>query len=474
MKKFLYALAFTIILVVNGFRFYNLENIPYGFQVDELGSAVTIQCLATEGVDATGARYPVFSYTHFGTPKPATYIYPGALWTKLFGFSIGSFRGLTAFFFIFGLLGLFLLCRLLIDRRYAFLVIFLASLSPWAWMFSRLSVESLLSPVYLIWGLYFFFRKEQWYNFLLAGIFLTFATYTYPPTRAQLPLMILPLLLFRRHFKGLRLSSMAIFIATLAVMSLPLIIRTLDHSLQERFNQISIFAPDYLKSIGKTNSLQDLLGIFISNYLLHFDFRFLFLTGDQSLMHSTQHFGELSWIDDLGLILMLLYAGLFLFKAPVEFLKKDKALLLFFVINILIGILPAAFTQSNYGLPHALRTIGAWPFVEMTSAYFIYRACEQWKYSFLIVLILGAFFITSFLKIYFGTYVQESQGQFSPWDKIIAKSAKTEEDWIKFVYILYPQDYTVRYYLMNYHKDSCTESEIRWEKIRNFAITQQH
>ena len=75
--------------------YWQLDRIPYGFHVDELAGSVTIGCLTTEGVDAHNVAYPVFSNVNYGTPKPPTYIYPGIVWGKAFGYSVASLRALS-------------------------------------------------------------------------------------------------------------------------------------------------------------------------------------------------------------------------------------------------------------------------------------------------------------------------------------------------------------------------------------------
>ncbi len=42
------------------FRLHKIDSIPYGYHVDELSDSVTVDCLATEGVDAHNNRLPLF------------------------------------------------------------------------------------------------------------------------------------------------------------------------------------------------------------------------------------------------------------------------------------------------------------------------------------------------------------------------------------------------------------------------------
>ncbi|HNV24016.1 MAG TPA: hypothetical protein PKH98_03920, partial [Candidatus Omnitrophota bacterium] len=94
---FLIIIIWFVIVVVNVFRFYNLENVPFGFHVDELASATTVQCLATQERGIFLQKPKIFFDVNYGTPKAFLYIYPSVLWTKIFGFSIASFRAYTVF-----------------------------------------------------------------------------------------------------------------------------------------------------------------------------------------------------------------------------------------------------------------------------------------------------------------------------------------------------------------------------------------
>ena len=80
--------------------------------------------------------------------------------------------------------------------------------------------------------------------------------------------------------------------------------KTLNGEIQKRFNAISIFSKEYLNSIHSPGHFKDIIGIFINNYFMHFKWDFLFLTGDPSYVHSTRHFGILSWLDMAALLLV--------------------------------------------------------------------------------------------------------------------------------------------------------------------------
>ncbi len=91
--------------------FGKLDTIPYGFHVDEVGSAVTVQCFAEKGCDAELTPWPLFGFMEYGQDKPPTYVYPGMLWAKMFGATVPSLRAYSVFVLLIGMLGLFFLSQ---------------------------------------------------------------------------------------------------------------------------------------------------------------------------------------------------------------------------------------------------------------------------------------------------------------------------------------------------------------------------
>jgi hypothetical protein len=448
--------------------YWRLDRVPYGFHVDELAGSVDIGCLSTEGVDAHNVPYPLFSNLNYGTPKPPTFIYPGIVWARVFGYSVASLRALTVTVHLLGIAGLFFLGQLLFGRRYAILTMTLGLLSPWTWGLSRVAFESLFAATFLIWGIYFFLRSPKIWSVLLSGLFFIAAIYSYPPFRLQTPLMLLSLIIYTHRKNCLwPLKSWLVFLGALIVPAIPLIHKTLSGEIQQRFNGISIFSKDYLNSIHSQGHFTDIAGIFINNFLLHFNGDFLFLRGDPSYVHSTRHFGILSWLDMAALLLLLIWTLFLLVK---KYRKNNplviqKSFVLFLIINILIGVLPAAMTNSE--LPNSLRITGAWPFVCLLSGFLLWQACERWWGIWVGTCILSVVFAVMFFNIYFGVFPQEGKGMFGYWTLDEANQLRTDEDWMKFVLLYRYQDYNARYFLMQYRHLSCTQARNTWENMRD-------
>lgn len=441
LKNAAFFIILATILIVNLLRFWNLENAPKGFYIDEITSAVNAHCMATDGTDYSGKKWPLFGFG-FGSPKPPTQLYPLGFWVKIFGISIGSVRAFSAFAYTLGLIGLFLLARLMGGPTCAWATLLVSSISPWGWMLSRLAFESILGPLFLIWGVFCFLRNPRWGNMVLAGFFMACAMYSYPPTRLQAPLVILLLVGYQIKQKHVALKSLGIFFIVLAVCCVPLLRGTLQGPLLDRFNSISI--------LSTTSSATDFLMTFTKNYFSHLSPQYLFLTGDNNYRHSTRHFGELSWLDMLGL-----GAGVWLFILLLKKKKRPSPLVIFLLMAAASGIVPAALTWES--LPNALRSFGAQPFTELLLGYSLAQAIDRWPNILIVGSVTGAIFAASFLSVYFTTYPADSAEAFQSDLRLEAEHCKTDQDWVKF-FLHYANDRIIfQYYLMrNYQKPYST------------------
>ena len=220
--------------------------------------------------------------------------------------------------------------------------------------------------------------------------------------------------------------------------------------------------------MGVKGSWSQLLEIFAYVYAMHFKADFLFLHGDPSYVHSTRHFGIFSWMDTAALAIGLFFGLMLLLKTG----RKNNPLiahwpwLVFLLVNILIGVVPVALTNSE--IPNSLRIMGSWPFMCLLSAFLIGQACERWWGLWLAAVLITVLFAFSFLKVYFQVYPEEGKGMFSYWTLDQANQIKTDDDWFKFMVVYRHDDYNVRYFLMQYRGLTCTQSHKMWEGMRDF------
>jgi len=469
-KKISICFIILLVLVLNGLRFWKLDTIPNGFHVDEVGSAVTVQCFTERGCDAELTPWPLFGSMEYGQDKPPTYFYPAMLWAKVFGTTVASLRGYSVFGLLIGILGLFFLSKQLFGKAFALVVVLAATCSPWAWVVTRVALESYFAPVFAIWGLYFFWRCASWQDWALAGLLFACAMYTYPPARLQIPLMMVTLIFYEWGRRSIRWSSVISLLSVFILSLLPMVVKYINGSLSRRFNEISILNHDYLHSLGKTGTPWDIISIFSHNYILHLSPDFLFLTGDPSYVHSTRHLGIFSWMDITALIILIVFLILdfqrrSLVNNPVI---KNQRWLLFLAANFFIGIIPAALT--NQELPHALRICGSWPFMMLFTGFMWWAVAECLTVWWSAITLAGILCGGALAYQYFTIYPQESKGMFDYWIKDIAEELKTPQDWQKFMLYVHRRNYHIRYFLV--HRLGCTckqANDLWWQMYHDLA-----
>jgi len=468
LKKTALALIILIVLVLNILRFWKLDSIPYGYHVDEVGSAVTVQCFTESGCDAELTPWPLFGFMEYGQDKPPTYVYPGVLWAKVFGSTVPSLRGYSVVILLIGILGLFFLAKQSFGFSFAAVVVLAATCSPWGWVMTRVALESFLAPVFAIWGLYFFWRSVLWRDWALAGFCFACAMYSYPPARMQIPLMMATLWVYEWGRRSIRWQSVLSMAGVFILSLLPMVEKYMHSNLSARFELISIFNKDYLQSLGKTGTPWDIISIFVHNYFLHISPDFLFLTGDPSYVHSTRHLGIFSGLDITALVILMVFIILAFqyrswFENPVV---KNRRWLIFLAANFFIGIIPSALT--NQELPHALRICGSWPMVMLFTGFMWWSAAEYLKALWPAIALLGILCGGVLAYQYFTIYPQESKGMFDYWVKEKAEQLKTQEDWQQFLLLFHRRNYHERYFMVNRLGMTCKQANDTWWQLQKY------
>lgn len=462
----IYALLGLVIVGALSARFVRLDQAPMGFHVDELSHAVIIQCLETEGVDIYGEPAGLFGDANYGNQKPPTSIYFGALWGKLFGYSITSLRAMNGFKICLTILGLFFLARWLAGWRYGLMCVFLAAISPWAFQLSRIAIESIFLTAFMVWGIFLFLRFKNVFSYAFSGLLFAGAMYSYPPARLQIPLLVITLIILKYYLQGLTWRGFISFGLALVIVNIPLVWMTLSGELMGRFDLISIFSHEYHKTLGLAGTPLEVAGLFVKNFFVHLDPRFLFLKGDDNLVYATGQFGQLSWVEAL---LLIVGATVFLWKkasTPDQdmFLRKERLWLIFLLANILICVIPAALTWQD--IPHSLRVQAMWPLMVLLSGFVLDKAVQRFFIVLPAAIVLAVLFGLVYYPHYFNEYPGKTTGWFSYHSKLMAESAREITHWRKFVSIQRHQNFHMRYYLMNYKEGETCGSTLKvWNAV---------
>jgi len=420
--RILTILALSMLLL----RFWELDASPPGFAFDEVISAGTVSCFAQTRESLFGERYPIFFDAKVGSPLSPVFVYLGTMWAWTFGTSISSFRGFAAFFGVLACIGAAAAAYYFRGRVASTMALAVAALSPWSFQFSRIAWDAALAPAFVVFGVVCAIQGGVRWN-IAAGFLLSVSAYVYPPLRVHAVLIILGLLVFLATRKDGR--GLGALLASTTLTSLPLAWLLAFGNLMSRYNEIGIFTERYRQAAAPHTHWYDYLGTFGGNYLKHFSFRYLFVSGDGNIVHSTQHFGELGWLDILALAGGVALLASFLWRRirhKNETIKPARRLWIL-VWCAATGIVPAALTWES--LPHALRTVAVWPFWAAIAGCLLAAFVKEHKWAAPLVLAVALAFSTVFAVEYFGHYPAESRASFFGVYKDLAVQAGRTGDW---------------------------------------------
>jgi 4-amino-4-deoxy-L-arabinose transferase-like glycosyltransferase len=351
-------------LAATGLRFWRLQDSPPGFFADEAVVSAHVLCLKEEGRNLFGDEWPLVSRVLGRGYSSLAWQMPAVAWSELTGDSIAAMRSFAAVSGTLLVAGVFVLT--LWSTRSKWAAVFAAAtlaISPWAFQFSRIAWDPAIAPVYLTWGLAFLIRSLdqsaqrynlRWLWIVMSAALLALALISYAPMRAQIALVIAALTWWKRGQLSLRWLEATVFIALLLLLSSPIWLGTLSGQLVERFDYLSVFSESLWAQRGFEGAARLPLGLllFARNIGLHFSPGYLLTSGDQNLRHSTQTFGEWSWLDAVAISTFVV--------VTLARRWRWSAWTWLVLAGYVAGLVPAALTWES---PHALRSIGALPFL---------------------------------------------------------------------------------------------------------------
>lgn len=452
-------------------RFVGLEKVPYGLSTDETLGGLHVACLAQTGVSADGQRWPLFATGFAGGLYTPTYLYTLLAWTRLFGLSITAIRGLSAAVSIAAIVGVGLLARTVGDNRAARLAMAAAALSPWSFQVSRLAVDAPMAAALLVWAVYLFLRSPRVGWAIAGGLVMALAGYTYPPVRLQAALVTLLLLVVERG--RLRPARLAAFFGPMAVVAIPLLIRMFDSDFMGRTKALTILNADYIRANrGHLTSATFVVKQLLENLFAHLSPSFLFFTGDANVRHSTQIMGELGWLDILAVACLGLAIAAVIFRSfHLDRGGASPPSRLWLVagcaaLGFGFGVLPAALCSE--GIPHALRSMGAWPAVALFTGAVLSAVWARSPVVPVLALALAVAQTVHFVPYYFEVYPKDS---YEAWGGPLREGAD-RKDLAAFAREIqaHPDWYAplgFRYYLIRDFGDSCASSITRADQIMN-------
>lgn len=462
----------VIVFLIVLFRFFALNVSPPSPYWEEVALGYDAYSIAETAKDHHGSSLPLTSFESFGDYKPSLYFYAAVPFVKIFGLNTFAVRLPTVLASIAIIFGTAVLAKTLFRNFYLkndkkaektiyFIALFLATVSPWLMMFSRSAWESTLATALIIWGInfYLFFissNKAKW--LILSAVILVLSTYTYHAARVTAPLIGLFLsayYLISRLTKKEKINWQALILASIIVLFIftPIAKSLFLKTGQQRIAETSILydtsiieqSNEAIENHGKTklNKIIYHRYLFFAkeaglNFLDHFNFKYLFVSGDNNPRHSLQSFGEFYYLD----LLFFVFALVFI-------LKKRSIATGFLLFVIFAAILPASFTKD---IPHALRTLTALPALIVFLSFGIWQFLELFKNKktkklFLVTIIFSYFcFFASFfyelIYVYPSKYKQHWQFGYQ---EMVNKLTKIENNYEK-VYVTREQGRPAMYY----------------------------
>lgn len=384
MNKTKFVLLIALILILSaGLRIYKLPQNPPGLYWEEVALGYDAYSIWKTGRDHHGNFLPLAAFKSFGDWKPSLYFYAAAPFVGLLGLNSWAVRIPSALAGIVIVVGVGQLTKFFweeikpqtskLNSQTALLLGMLtAAITPWTLHFSRAAWESNLGAALILWGVICglnFSRRHHFPQLLLSAILLILSMYAYHAMRIIAPLLGVGILLisfnkfgsFSQYVKqqGVKLLTLVLIVL---ILGAPLVLSLLNPESRIRFVQTNIFSD--INIIELSNELRQEAGntlisrffhhrfwLFaqkiIANFLSHFSFGFLFVSGDYNPRHSIQYFGHLYYSQFLWLLL-----GTFVLAV-----RRTKKVY-FLGFWLIITVMTAAVTKT---VPHALRILAAAP-----------------------------------------------------------------------------------------------------------------
>lgn len=452
-------IIFLIIIVASVLRFWHLGGNPASLDWDEASLGYNAYSLLKSGRDEYGNKWPI-AIRSFNDYKPPLYTYLTMIPVAILGLNEFSTRFVSSLFGVLAVLVSYFLVKELFPKKslsfYLLFLIFFA-LSPWHIQFSRIAFEANLALFFFLCGILFFLKGMK-KNILFPVSFMMFgfSMYSYHSTRLISPLMIIGLLLIFLNKIWSKKGWIILSLLTLLLMVFP-IYKSFSESTSARFGSVTVINPSErlgssIKSIEYDQERQDILGKLMHNrrlvyakdilagYLDHFNFDFLFLSGDPPGRHHATGMGML-YIWDLPFVLL----GLYLL---INLEQNNLVLLLWF----LIAPLASALTS---GTPHAVRALLYLPIYQIFTGFGYFKFIKIIKVKIikrykLIILLTFLFFVLNFYYYLHMYWVHTPYEYASEWQygykQMVIEVAKLKKESDKVI-VTYAYDQPYIYFL---------------------------
>jgi 4-amino-4-deoxy-L-arabinose transferase-like glycosyltransferase len=475
-------LLIIILVVACILRFYKLGEVPVSIDWDEAAIGYNAYSLLETGKDEFGTPFPL-AFRSFDDYKPPLYFYLAIPSVAVFGVNSFAVRFPSAFFGVLAVLGTYLLVQEFMQRNerikedkelYFYIPLvasFLLAISPWHVHFSRVAFEANTGVFFNIFGAYTFLKglkQGKW--LVVSSILFGLSLYEYHSERVFVPLLVVvcAVLYYRELIHQKTYAVLSAIIGACIVV--PLVFILLNPSNLTRLTGTSSLSDQtglLMRSVSKLEYYQqrgDIVGSFFANrrvtyvtvllngYLSHFNFNWLFITGDQE-RHRAPGMGLMYWWE-LPFLLIGMYA-----VGVSSFLVRRSKILLF--SWFLISPIAASITTE---VPHAIRTLVFLPTFQVFTTFglaffyiYVRKYFNGWVRNAIygLLILVAAINLFYYLNLYYvhmdrehSKYWQYGYNQavdfatqhYDKYDKIVV-STKLEQPHMFFLFFLkYPPE----------------------------------
>lgn len=384
-----------IVILAACLRFYRFDSVPPALTWDEVDAGYNAWTIANYGRDEWGEVFPLV-FNSFGDDKHPVHIYLTAAVVKVFGSSDFTTRLPAVLLGIGSVILIYFLTKIMFKSNSVSLLSasFLA-ISPYHLHFSRFNHEANYALFFFMLGLLFFYMANGKKNLLIfsATSFLI-SLLSYHSSIVIVPITVVLLLCL--YFKDLILSKIRLLLFLL-ILSFFVLLSIFNPGLLglARIKQTSVGSKEIEANwlYKRTNNqLLGKIGIASQNYLAHYDFKYLFISGDKNPRLSSQVSGEFYIIDSIFLI-----AGLFYLL--IRFRKENMVLLIW----AFVAPIPASFSSEAPHAARALFMMGSWNIIAAVGCYAIWILLKH-RVIRIVYLLLVAFIMTVLFRNYITGY----------------------------------------------------------------------
>jgi hypothetical protein len=376
---------------------YRLTLIPSGITGDEASFGYNGILLARTLRDENGRKLPVFVLSLGGTDwrQPVTQYFTAVIF-KIFGPSLFNLRMTAVIFAVVSVIIIFFIGKELLGTFGGIVTATIMATTPVFMIQSHLALDNIAPvPFVAFWllALYLFQKSKKNYWLILSAVSLGIGYYSYKSMRIFVPIWVILTLIylaepFLAKFSKKNFKNILKPVLTFAFSILPffLIIPYLEFQYSGAvLNHTSLWISNLYN--------------FIYNYLSNFDPSFLFIKGDEILVHSTGVHGMYLLMSAPFFILGLIYSW------------KKSSFWKLIILSFFLGPLMFGYIGQIHRSSRLLAEI---PLYSLISAFgFITLRQKKAKVAVSILVILFLFNYFDFLRYYFGNYAKDTANLFN-------------------------------------------------------------